>query len=179
MAITAAEAIVRHTTRHQIELPHVAVELNQSEVPHASHHFHPVLRDRLDLHSRFRLRGKQNIQPGKRQHSLPHVRGLPGLPLALFKHATARHNRSGGSGACAIRALPDLCRGIVSGRLGHFSLDVSPYGHTLKAPARPGLSFERDLLDRASHFSEPEIDRFVMAITFRQYACFPFVRSGD
>jgi hypothetical protein len=35
----------------------------------------------------------------------------------------------------------------------------------LKAPARPGLSFERDLLDRASHFSEPEIDRFVMAIT--------------
>jgi len=34
-----------------------------------------------------------------------------------------------------------------------------------KAPARPGLSFERDLLDRASHFSEPEIDRFVMAIT--------------
>jgi hypothetical protein len=35
----------------------------------------------------------------------------------------------------------------------------------LKAPARPGLSFERDLLDRPSHFSEPEIDHFVMAIT--------------
>jgi hypothetical protein len=29
----------------------------------------------------------------------------------------------------------------------------------------PGLSFERDLLDRASHFSEPKIDHFVMAIT--------------
>src|SRR5262249_16539053 len=74
-----------HSPAHyslQIELPHVAVELNQSEVPHASHHFHPVLRDRLDLHSSFRLRGKQNIQPGKRQHSLPDVRGLPGLPLA-------------------------------------------------------------------------------------------------
>jgi len=123
MAITAAEAKVRHIgpiRRLELphELPHVAVELNQSEVPHASHHFHPVLRDRLDLHSRFRLRGKQNIQPGKRQHSLPHVRGLPGLPLALFKHATARHNRSGGSGAYAISALPDLCLGIVSGRLG-------------------------------------------------------------
>jgi hypothetical protein len=30
MAITTAEAIIRHTTRHQIELPHVAVELNQA-----------------------------------------------------------------------------------------------------------------------------------------------------
>jgi hypothetical protein len=30
----------------------------------------------------------------------------------------------------------------------------------LKAPARSGLSFERDLLDRASHFSEPEIDHY-------------------
>jgi hypothetical protein len=82
MPITAAEAIVRHNTLHQIELPHVAVELNQSGVPHASHHFHPVLRDCLDLDSCYRLRSEQNIQPGKRQHSLPQVRGLPGLPLA-------------------------------------------------------------------------------------------------
>src|SRR5262249_13759613 len=80
MAITAAEAIVRHTT--PIELLHVAVELNQSEVPHASHHFHPVLRDCFDLHSRFCLRGKQDIEPGKRQHTLPQERALPGLPLA-------------------------------------------------------------------------------------------------
>jgi hypothetical protein len=41
-------------------------------------------------------------------------------------------------------------------------LDVFSFG---LAPARPGLSFERDLLDRARHFSEPEIDHFVMAIT--------------
>ena len=114
---------------HQIELPHVAVELNQSEVPHASHHFHPVLRDRLDLHSSFRLRGKQNIQPGKRQHSLPHVRGLPGLPLALFKHATARRNRFEWAGPHATsgrRALQQLaqCR-VSSHQASWFGPDTS------------------------------------------------------
>jgi len=31
-----------------------------------------------------------------------------------------------------------------------------------------GFSFKRDLLDRASHFSEPQIDHFVMAITAAQ-----------
>src|SRR5262245_4133774 len=48
------------------------------------------------------------------------------------------------------------------------ALGISPSGPfhpslTLEAPARPGLFFERDLLDWASHFSEPEIDHFVMA----------------
>ena len=48
-----------------------------------------------------------------------------------------------GRGAYAIRALRHLCLGIVSGRLGHLeSLDLSPFMvDTLKAPARPGLSF--------------------------------------
>ena len=69
-----------------------------------------------------------------------------------------------GWGAYAIRALPDLCRGIVSGRLGHFlPRRFSLWSH-LESPGTPG-AFERDLLDRASHFSEPQIDRFVMAIT--------------
>jgi hypothetical protein len=37
---------------------------------------------------------------------------------------------------------------------------------TTSSPGSPGgFSFERDLLDRAGHFSEPEIERFVMAIT--------------
>jgi len=79
---------------------------------HASHHFHPVLRNWLNLDSRCRLCGRQNIQRSKRQHSLPQVRGLPGLPLApgdcVFKHATARRNDPAGWGAYAIRALPDL-----------------------------------------------------------------------
>ena len=112
MAITAGKAVIRHTAPHQIEIPHVAVELNQSEVPHASHHFHPVLRNCLNLDSRCRLCGRQNIQRSKRQHSLPQVRGLPGLPLApgdcVFKHATARRNDPAGWGAYVIRALPDL-----------------------------------------------------------------------
>jgi len=51
---------------------------------------------------------------------------------------------------------------IASSPLGYYrgvlSSSIEP-----KAPARPGLSFERDLLDRASHFSEPQIDHFVMA----------------
>jgi hypothetical protein len=43
----------------------------------------------------------------------------------------------------AIRALPDLCLGIVSARLGHRSLDVSFHGisNSLKAPRLPGAYF--------------------------------------
>jgi transposase len=49
---------------------YVVVELNlptQSEVPHASHHFHPVLRDCLDLDSGMRLCAKDHIWPGNHQ----------------------------------------------------------------------------------------------------------------
>src|SRR5262249_60096803 len=46
----------------------------------------------------------------------------------------------GGRGAYAIRVLPDLCFGIVSGRLGYTSLDGCFHAHLLEAPARPGLS---------------------------------------
>src|SRR5262249_53001143 len=49
-----------------------------------------------------------------------------------------------GRAAYAIRALRDLCFGIVSRRLGHpRSLDSFLGGHTLNAPARPRLSFYR------------------------------------
>ena len=42
----------------------------------------------------------------------------------------------------AIRALPDLCGGIVSERLEtSFPLGHSPLLGTTEAPARPGLSF--------------------------------------
>jgi hypothetical protein len=76
--------------------PHVAVKLNlptQSKVPHASHHFHPVLRDCLDLDSGMRLCAKGHAQPGNRR-TLPPVRGLRGLhaPRAAdreFKRASS------------------------------------------------------------------------------------------
>ena len=82
-----------------------------------------------------------------------------------------------------IRALPDLCLGIVSERLGHLdSLDLFHGLNSLKAPARPGLfvpngrAHERGQgevfqviegrpEEEAGSFSEPEIEHFVMAIT--------------
>ena len=66
----------------------------------------------------FASAASKTFSPASVSTACPTYEGLPGLPLALFKHATARHNRSGGSGAYAISALPDLCLGIVSGRLG-------------------------------------------------------------
>src|SRR6516164_9994111 len=41
----------------------------------------------------------------------------------------------------AIRALSDLCRGIVSARLGHLDPWIPSYGHSLKAPDVPGAFF--------------------------------------
>src|SRR5262245_44400892 len=48
------------------------------------------------------------------------------------------------------RALPDLCLGIVSGRLGHLDPWIlTPFMvDTLKAPARPGLSLSLCASDR-------------------------------
>src|SRR6516225_1371752 len=41
----------------------------------------------------------------------------------------------------AIGALPDLCLGIVSARLGHLDPWIPSYGHSLKAPDVPGAFF--------------------------------------
>jgi hypothetical protein len=53
----------------------------------------------------------------------------------------APHNRAG-RGAYATHALPDLCLGIVSGRLEPHQVSLGFSGcYALEAPARPGLSF--------------------------------------
>jgi hypothetical protein len=48
----------------------------------------------------------------------------------------------------AVPALPDLCRGIASGRLETTQVSLAVL-LCIDAPARPGLSFERELLYRA------------------------------
>ena len=72
MAITAAEAIIRHNTLHQIEPTHVAVEPNQSEVPHASHH--------LDLSSAIALACIPTIASASSKTSSPASPGRLFLP---------------------------------------------------------------------------------------------------
>jgi hypothetical protein len=51
------------------------------------------------------------------RHEMASVHNAPRLPEGSLSVLVGRHGTLGGSGAYAIRALPDLCLGIVSGRL--------------------------------------------------------------
>jgi hypothetical protein len=67
------------------------------------------------------------------------------IPSAGADPVTSVHKNlfaggAAGRGPYAIRALPDLCGGIVSGRLEAHSSRLSPLGYATQAPARPGLS---------------------------------------
>ena len=55
--------------------------LPKGRSPHASHHFHPVLRNCPDLHSGMRLRAKPSARHSARHvgSTLPHERGRPSL----------------------------------------------------------------------------------------------------
>src|SRR5499427_9849270 len=48
---------------------------------------------------------------------------------------------SASQGAYVIRALPDLCLGIVSERLGHLDPWISFHGQLLESPGTPGAFF--------------------------------------
>jgi hypothetical protein len=69
------------------------------------------------------------------------IERLPILLDAISKSRPAFPSL-GGSGAYAIRALPDLCLGIVLGCLEPHQVSLGFSGfYALYAPARPGLSF--------------------------------------
>src|ERR1700745_214540 len=73
---------------------------HSNEVRPASNHVYPILCDCPDLHRAGRLRAKPRIRASKHQLQLPHLRGLPGLPLTRWSRATsappagARRSRS-------------------------------------------------------------------------------------
>jgi hypothetical protein len=46
--------------------------------------------------------------------------------------------KGGVAGRCAIRALPDLCLGVTSERLGHLDPWIPCYGQLLESPGTPG-----------------------------------------
>src|SRR5262245_16140119 len=72
----------------------------------------------------------------------------------------ARRSTAAGRGAYALRALPDVCFGIVSGRLGHLHPGLVSWTQLLESPGSPrGLLLLSVLRRRGSRSRCPQLGR--------------------